>query len=212
MKKSVIIFIFLISAATFSQTNLYLHPNSDSYVKNTKTIAILPLETKVRLRPLELKKYTPNQLIQLNKRKSLYIQKTLYSWLLKRKKRGSLLVEIQNPEITNELLKKNNLNIHSLDQYLPTELGKILEVETIIRGSFETSKPLSGFAAAGIEILTGLSGLANTATLNMEFLSTVDNALVVKYDKTINGGMGSNASTLIDNLMRKVSRKIPFTK
>jgi len=212
MKKITIILTLLIATVSFSQTKLYVHDDADTYVANTKTIAILPLKVQVKLRPKQLKDFTSEQMIEMNKNESLDIQKGMYSWFLTRKKRGSLLVKVQNPSRTNALLKKKGIDIHSYDEYLPSELGEILGVETVITGSFETSKPMSNGAAIGLAVLTGGLFATTSATMNMDFMSTVDDELVVNYHKKIKGSLGSDAQDLINILMRKVSRRIPYTK
>lgn len=212
MKRTLTILSLLITTALFSQTKLYVHPNADTYVANTKTIAILPMKVQVKLRPKELKDFTAEQIIEMGKNESLDIQKGMYTWFLTRKKRGTLLVEVQNPTRTNAILKKNGIDIHSYDEYLPSELGKILGVETIITGSYETSKPMSNGAAIGLAVLTGGMFATNSATMNMDFMSTTDDELVVNYLKKINGTLGTDAQDLINVLMRKVSRRIPYTK
>jgi hypothetical protein len=159
-----------------------------------------------------MKDLSSKQLEEMNRKESLDIQKAMYSWFLTRKKRGTLLVNVQNPTQTNAILKKHGIDIYSYDDYLPSELGKILGVETIITGSFETSKPLSSGAAIGLVFLTGGMFATNTATMNMDFMSTTDNELVVNYLKKIKGSLGSDSQDLINILMRKVSRRIPYTK
>ena len=213
MKKLLtLVFIFSIIFSLTAQTKLYVHPDADDYVAKTKTIAILPMKVQVKLRPKELKDFTPEQIIEMGKNESLDIQKGMHTWFLTRKKRGSLLVDVQNPSRTNALLKKNGIDIHSYDEYLPSELGEILGVETIITGSYETSKPMSNGAAIGLAVLTGGMFATNTATMNMDFMSTTDDELVVNYLKKIKGSLGSDAQDLINVLMRKVSRRIPYTK
>jgi len=212
MKKITLLLAFLLTTGLFSQTKLYVHPDADNYVANTKTIAILPLNVQVKLRPKQLKDFTPQQIIDMGKSESIDIQRGMYTWFLTRKKRGSLLVGVQNPSRTNALLKKNGIDIHSVSEYLPSELGKILGVETIITGTFETSKPMSNGAAIGLAVLTGGMFATSTATMNMDFMSTVDDELVVNYLKKIRGTLGSDAQDLINVLMRKVSRRIPYTK
>ena len=59
MKQSLIILSLLFSTALISQTKLYVHKDADTYVANTKTIGILPLKVQVKLRPKELKDFTP---------------------------------------------------------------------------------------------------------------------------------------------------------
>ena len=196
----------------FSQTKLYVHPDADTYVANTKTIAILPLKVQVKLRPKELKDFTPEQIIEMGKNEALDIQKGMYTWFLTRKKRGTMLVDIQNPTRTNALLKKQGIDIHALEAYLPSELGKILGVETIIIGTFETSKPMSNAAGVGLAVLTGGLFATSSATMNMDFMSTTDDELVVNYLKNVKGSLGTDAQDLINILMRKVSRRIPYTK
>jgi hypothetical protein len=212
MKKIIIILILLVTTVSFSQTKLYVHPDADDYVANTKTIAILPLRVQVKLRPKELKDFTTEQIVQMGKDEALDIQKGMHTWFLTRKKRGTLLVNVQTPARTNALLKKAGIDIHSYDEYLPSELGKILGVEAIITGSYETSKPMSNGAAIGLAVLTGGMFATNTATMNMDFMSTTDDELVVNYNKKIRGTLGSDAQDLINVLMRKVSRRIPYTK
>jgi len=213
MKKIIlIVFAAFITTTAFSQTKLYVHPNADRYVSETKTIAILPLKVQVKLRPKQLKDFTPEQIKEMNKSESLDIQKGMYTWFLTRKKRGTLKVEVQNPTRTNALLKKSGIDIHSYDEYLPSDLGKILGVEAIITGSFETSKPMSDAAGIGLLLLTGGMFATNTATMNMDFMSTTDDELVVNYLKKIKGSLGSDAQDLINILMRKVSRRIPYTE
>jgi len=212
MKRIIITLMLFVSAVTFSQTKLYVHPNAKEYVANTKTIAILPLKVQVKLRPKQLKDFTSEQIADMEKNEAIDIQKAMYTWFLTRKKRGSLLVGVQNPSRTNALLKKAGIDIHNYDEYLPSELGKILGVETVIVGTFETSKPMSTGAAIGLAVLTGGMFATNVATMNMDFMSTTDDELVVNYHKKVRGSLGSDASDLINVLMRKVSRRIPYTK
>ena len=86
MKKSLIILGLLFTTALFAQTKLYVHSDADTYVENTKTIAILPLKVQVKLRPKELKDFTSEQIIDMGKNESLDIQKGMYTWFLTRKK------------------------------------------------------------------------------------------------------------------------------
>jgi hypothetical protein len=212
MKKIIVILTLLVTTISFSQTKLYVHEDAKDYVANTKTIAILPLRVQVKLRPKELKDFTPEQIVQMGKDEAMDIQKGMHTWFLTRKKRGTLLVDVQTPARTNALLKKAGIDIHSYDEYLPSELGKILGVEAIITGSYETPKPMSNGAAIGLAVLTGGMFATNTATMNMDFMSTTDDELVVNYNKKIRGTLGSDAQDLINVLMRKVSRRIPYTK
>ena len=211
MKK--LLFLFIIPIVSFTQTKLYVHPDADEYVKNTKSIAILPLDVQVKLRPKELKDFTSEQMVEMNQREAKDIQKAMYSWFLTRKKRGTLLIEkVQNPTVTNAILIKNGIDLYAYSHIPPNELGEILGVDVIITGSFETSKPMSNAASAALLLLGGIGGATSNATMNMDFIDTRDNELVVNYFKNVKGGLGSSSDNLINILMRKVSRRIPYTK
>ncbi len=117
---------------------------------------------------------------------------------------------MQNPAKTNALLLKAGYDIHNLDLLTPNELGQILGVDCVILGSLETSKPMSGAAALGALVI-GFAGSTNSAICNLDFYNTQDEELVVNYYKTVRGGLGSNSQDLIHVLMRKVTRRIPYT-
>ena len=89
MKQTLLIFL-LISTYSISQTKLYVHPDGDNYAKNTQTIALLPLNVQVKLRPKQLKDFTSEQIEEMEKNESLDIQKGMHTWFLTRKKRGEL--------------------------------------------------------------------------------------------------------------------------
>ena len=184
MKNLIITVLFFVSISSNAQTKLYVHPDADSYVETTKSIAILPLDVQVKLRPKELKDFSQEQIIEMNKKESKDIQRAMYSWFLTRKKRGTLKVEnVQNPTVTNSILKKNNVDIHEYSDLTPEELGKLLNVDVVITGSFETSKPMSNAAGAALLLLGGIGGATSNATINMDFFDTRDNELIVNYFK-----------------------------
>ncbi len=211
MKNLIYLLIISFSINSYSQTKLYVHPDGDNYAANTKTIAILPLKVQVKLRPKELKDFTTEQVIQMGHDEALDIQKGMQSWFLARKKRGELLAKVQTPARTNALLKEAGIDIFAVDAYLPSELGKILGVDCVIMGTFETGKPMSTAASLGLGLLTGGFGSTNSALCNLDFYDTRDDELVVNYLKKVKGGLGSDSADLINVLMRKVTRRIPYT-
>ena len=212
MRKIIFIAFLLISYSTsFSQTKLYVHPDGENYAANTKSIALLPLKVQVKLRPKQLKDFTQEQIVEMQQAEALDIQKGMHSWFLTRKKRGSLSINVQTPARTNALLKKAGVDIHSYDELLPSELGKIVGVDCVVMGTFETSKPMSAAASIALGALFGAFGSTQAAVANFDFYDTRDDELVVNYLKKIKGGLGSDSQDLINVLMRKVTRRIPYT-
>ena len=209
MKKIYLLFI-LISFVSYSQTKLYVHPDANEYVSETNLIAILPLETEIKLRPKQLKDFTPEQMKEMEIKEGRNIQKSMHSWFLNKKKKGKLLVGVQNPKITNNLLKKAGINPDETYDLMASDLCKILGVEAIMTGTFETNKPMSGAAAVGLALI-GIGGATQNATVNLDIIHK-DEETVVNYLKNLKGGLGSSTDDLINVLMRKTARRIPYTK
>lgn len=203
-----VLLTFFTISSVFSQTKLYVHPDADNYVAKTESVAILPFDVQVKLRPQQLKDFTKEQIVEMNKAEAIDIQRSLFSWFLKREHNLDVL-SIYN---TNIELTKAGIDIHNLSSYTPSDLGKILNVDLVIMGTFESSKPMSDLAGAALLVLLGGSYFSTqNAVVNMDFYNTEDNELVVNYYKQVNGHLGSDSQDMINRLMRKVTRRIPYT-
>jgi len=202
-------FIFHVNA----QTNLYENPDFDEIAKNHKIIAVVPFKTQVKLRPKQMKDMSTEQLHRIEKSEGESIQSAMYSWFLKRKKRGDLQsLDVQDPRTTTALLKKQNIDYDNIMDYTPQELAKILEVDAVISGEFETNKPMSEGASVALGALIGFFGATNSATMNMSVHNAADGVLLWNYNKKVSGSIGSNTEDLINILMRKASRRLTYTK
>lgn len=202
--------VFIINKS-IAQTNLYVRPDAKKYASSTNKIGILPFKTQVKLRPKQLKDITSEQLKDISNNEALFIQNGMYSWFLKRKNRGEFSGDVLSPQITNSILKKSNIDIFDLDKYTPQELGELLGVDCVIMGSFETSKPMSTAEAIGFTLLFGFGANMDSARCSLNFYDTRDGLLVVNYLKKVDGGLGKDSQDLINKIMRKVTRRIPYT-
>lgn len=214
MKKILFILSLLtISTSAFSQTNLYVNPDFEEIAKDHKIIAIIPFKTQVKLRPKQMKNMTAESIKQLEQSEGESVQAAMYSWFLKRKKRGKLSnIEIQDSRKTNALLKKQGIDYNNVYDFTSEELAKILQVDAIIMGDFETSKPMSDGASIALGLVFGVFGNTNSATLNMSVYNGKDGTLLWNYNKNVRGNLGSNSEDLINILMRKASRRLAYTK
>ncbi|TDU43889.1 hypothetical protein BXY82_1310 [Gelidibacter sediminis] len=214
MKKllpAIFLIAFIINAK--SQTNLYENPQFDDIAKTHKSIAITPFKTQVKLRPKQMKDMTSEQLDRIEKSEGEGIQTAMYSWFLKRKKRGDMqTIEIQDPKATTALLNKKDINYTNISNYTPQELAEILGVDAVISGDFETDKPMSEGASIALGLLVGFWGSTNSAVINMSVHNAEDGVLLWNYNKKVKGGMGSSSEDLINILMRKASRRLSYTK
>lgn len=203
------LFFLGIGAVASAQTKLYVHPQFDELAKDHKTIAIVPFDAYVTLRPKQMKEITAEQLAEMQKGEGLAIQQSMYTWFLQRQKRGKLKLDVQDPKKTNALLLKHDINPALIT---PEELAKILEVDAVITGRFETDKPMSEGASIALGLLVGFWGQTNAATINMSVNNGLDGKLLWNYNKRVAGSLGSSTDSLINTLMRKASRRLAYTK
>jgi len=210
--------LLFIAVALFSftnadaQTNLYENPKFDDLTKDHKMIAVVPFKTQVKLRPKQLEKMKDGDLEKLQKTEGEGLQTAMYSWFLKRKKRGSMKIDVQDPKRTNIMLKKEGITYDNIEDQLPEDLAKILGVDAVISGTFETNKPLSTGAAAALGFVFGVFGSTNTAIINMNIHNASDAELLWNYNKKVRGSIGSDSDDLVNILMRKASRRLGYTK
>ena len=159
-----------------------------------------------------MKDMTAEKLERLEKAEGLSIQTAMHSWFLKRKKRGTLSINVQDPKRTNALLKKENISYENIQDQLPEDLAKLLGVDAIISGDYETNKPMSDGASIALGVLVGFFGSTNSATINMNVYNATDAVLLWNYNKKVRGSIGSSPEDLINILMRKASRRLAYTK
>lgn len=204
--------VTLVHFASLAQTNFYEDPRFDALSKTHEVIAILPFDATVTLRPKEMKDITPDQLARMEEAEGEGIQNAMHSWFLKRKKRGSLTVNVQSPSVTRAKLLKEGITKETLPAYEPQELCKLLGVDAMISGTFETNKPMSQGAAIAVAVLFGGIGSTEKAIVNMNVYEGENGELMCSYMKNLTGGLGSSTEDLINVLMRKASRRIAYTK
>lgn len=210
LKFFITLFFLSLGVVSNAQTKLYAHPQFDIIAKDHKSIAIVPFDAQVTLRPKQMKEITPQQLAEMQKGEGLAIQQSMFTWFLQRQKRGKLHLEVQDPKKTNALLLSNN--IANPNTVTPEELAQILGVDAVITGRFETDKPMSEGASIAMGLLVGFWGQTNSATINMSVNNGTDGTLLWNYNKRVAGSLGSSTDSLINTLMRKASRRLAYTK
>lgn len=202
------LFVFF-SSVLIGQTRLFVDPNFSSIGNSHELIAVVPFKTSISLRPKEMENISNEQLEKMEKEESMNIQSSLYSWFLKRRQQGKMWVDIQDINTTNGILSKNKID--NVNDISPKELASILGVDAVINGSFQTNKPLSDGAGLAIGVLFGYFGATNKATINMFIHNGIDGKVLVNYNKAVSGSIGSSNDQLINTIMRKASRRIPYT-
>ena len=82
--KRLITSIFLLLVLASCGPTIYKAQDFDNRTANHKTVAILPAEVSIQLRPNEMKNTSAEQLKNLEKNTGETIQDKMYSWFLKR--------------------------------------------------------------------------------------------------------------------------------
>lgn len=213
MKKILVtLTIVLLSCSVYSQTRLFIDPEFSKIGYKHETIAVIPFKTSISLRPKQMKELKDGELKEMEKNESSDIQHSMYSWFLKRRQQGKLWVDVQDVITTNSILEENGITYENIATKKHTEIAALLGVDAIIRGTFETNKPMSDGASLALGVLFGAFGSTNKATVNMFIHNAEDGKVLVNYNKGVVGSIGSSTDDLINTIMRKASRRIPYTK
>ncbi len=205
---SLLLLVFVVSG----QTRLFVDPAFSKIANDHKIIAVVPFRTTISLRPKQMASLKEGQLEKMQEDESRNIQMSMYSWFLKRKQQGSMWVDIQDATKTTAILAKNGISYLNVNEHTPEEIAKILNVDAIVNGTFETDKPMSDGASLALGVLVGFWGATNKATINMFIHNAADGKVLVNYNKAVAGSVGSSTDQLTNVVMRKASRRIPYTK
>jgi len=127
-------------------------------------------------------------------------------------KRKKFNVEFQNVSNTNALLKKNGIDYNNIDVYTTKELSKILGVDAIINGSLDLNILLSKGVPTDFSLLDYFNGASNYGRIGIKISDGVTGKLLWKYEQQITKKTGKNTTELIDQMMKKASRKFPYDR
>ncbi|WP_205501250.1 hypothetical protein [Rufibacter psychrotolerans] len=216
MKRTSIVFALFalfLSVGAFAQTReIYTNPAFATLAKQHKTIAILPFDATIGLRPNQAKNLTPERIKEMEKNEGLAVQSALQTYFLKVSSKDDYTVSFQDAATTNALLLKNNINSENIKGFTPAELAKVLGVDGIITGTFSTDKPMSDGASLALGLVVGFYGATNSGKTAINIYDGTSGELLWKYEKSLSRGLGSDTNTIITTIMRKASKKFPYAK
>jgi hypothetical protein len=212
-KSSITLAIFAICSLFFSACGpqIYKSQNFGAALQKHKTVAIIPAEVTIKLRPQERKKTTAEQLLEMEKTTGFDIQDKMQGWFLRRSDKFNYTVTFQDVTKTNARLKEAGLSYADLKSTDRSKLAQILGVDAIMQDRLNMEKPMSEGAAIAVGLLVGAWGNTNSVqtTINIHDGSSGD--LLWKYDYTASGSVGSSTTKLVDALMRNATRKFPYS-
>jgi hypothetical protein len=205
-----VLVLFCLSIAACGP-HIYKAQNFGNALQKHKTVAILPAEVTMRLRPQQAKNTTESQLREMEKTTAYDIQDKMQGWFLRRSGRFQYSVTFQDVIKTNSKLKEAGIDYADLKSTDRTRLAKILGVDAVMQDRLSTEKPMSDGAAVALGLLVGYWGNTNKVetTINIHDGSSGD--LLWKYDYTASGSVGSSTTKLVDALMKNATKKFPYS-
>lgn len=189
---------------------IYVNPKFYSLAKNHHKLAVLPFSVQIGLRPKERESMTPEEIADMERKEGVAAQNALVSWFLKKQKIKPFSIEFQDVQATNALLMRAGIDLNNLNKYTPQELAKILEVDAVMGGLIQTTKPISEGASIAMGVLVGIYGPTNSGNITINLSNAADGALLWKYDKQLSRTLGSDMNSIMDTLMRKASKQFPY--
>jgi hypothetical protein len=213
MKKFLLIAWIFMPGLLFAQfegaKQTFESPKLKSSIAAHKTVAILPFDVKITYRK-QPKNFSSEANKDQEKTMSKSIQASMYTFLLRRLEDYS--VSFQDVDKTNILLKKAGVE-NKLDEYTKDELAKILGVDAILGGRFETEQTKSeGAAIASVLLTGGFGGKTGTGSLFLTVNNGSDGELLWRFFKTMDDSIAGSTDDLVERMMRKVSRNFPYSK
>lgn len=177
----------------------------DSLLKH-KTVAILPFKATISYKRVP-KNFDAEGNKADEKNLGVNMQQGMYTYLLR--KASKYTVSFQDVERTNIILKQAKV-FDSLDLLLPDSLCKILKVDAVIRCNYAYEKTGSEAGAIVKVLLIGGGGKTGSGALTMQIYNGSDGGLLWRFFKEMNESITSNASEVMERMMRKVSRNFPY--
>lgn len=90
------------------------------------------------------------------------------------------------------------------------EICQTLGVDDLIVSSFSLTKPMSEAGAVALVALTGTFGSTNQVSAKLSINDCSSKKLIFNFNHTFSGSVGSNPASLVDDLMRIASKKMPY--
>jgi hypothetical protein len=210
MKKQISLLILISALAFGCGPTIYKAQDFDTRTASHKTVAILPAEVSISLRPNEMKNTTTEQLRESEEKTGLGIQDKMYTWFLKRSEKFKYTVSFQDISKTNALLLQAGIKYADMQAKTKDELARLLGVDAVITTKASMKKPMSDGAAVALGLLVGAWGPTNDVQTSIVINEAQKGDLVWKYDFNASGSVGSNTDRLVNALMRNASRKFPY--
>lgn len=183
---------------------------SDALARH-KSVAILPAEVTMQLRPNEAKKMSLEQLDDLATKTGYDIQEKMYGWFLRKGSKYNYTVKFQDVTKTNSLLKDAGISYRDLKTTDRAKLAKLLGVDAVLQDRTTMEKPMSEGAAVAVGVLVGSWGTTNKVQTTINIHDGTSGELLWNYEYQASGSVGTSSTQLVDALMKNASKRFPYS-
>jgi hypothetical protein len=201
-----------VALSTFAQESakqIFENPKLKEEIANHKIVAIIPFKVSIKYRK-QPKNFDLDANKEQEKSMATSIQSSMYTFLLR--KGGDYTVDFQDVDKTNILLKKAGM-LEKMDEFTKDEIAKVLGVDAVIGGTFESEQTRSDGAAIATTILFGsVGGKTGSGTSVLTLNNGKDGELLWRFFKTMDDNIFGCTDDLVERMMRKVSRNFPYSK
>jgi hypothetical protein len=190
---------------------IYKSADFSNALTKHKTVAILPAEVSIQLRPNEAKNTTPQQMEDMRMKTAYDVQEKMQGWFLRRGEKYHYTVTFQDVIRTNAKLKEAGIAYSDLKTTDRAKLAQVLGVDAVMQDRLSMEKPMSEGAAVAVGLLVGAWGNTNKVNTTINIHDGASGNLLWKYDYEAAGSIGSSTTKLVDALMRNATKKFPYS-
>ncbi len=183
----------------------YLSPDAVELSRMHRIIAVAPPEVAI----IPNKKIDFQVLQDQEKNEALTVQKSMVSWLLKRKGQNHIAFDILDVATTNALL--SGATRDSTRTLTPAEMCEALDVDAIIQSHFNMKKTMSEATAVMITIFTKERQTTNEVSVSMDLFDRRTGKIIWNYYNHLSGSVLSSPYSMVDNLMYSACDKMPYS-
>lgn len=175
-----------------------------------ETIAILPFEVSLVLKPNKRKKLTQAEFNALLVEDARAVQELLYEYLLKRVQQKELGLQIQDIYATNSRLLELGVVPGEIFKYSRKELADRLGVDAVISGKLRTNRPLSDRQnVISASVFSSLGDIVEGVT-DISLYDARSGILLWKYENKIKKKYTKGVESVYEKLLERAGKSLPY--
>jgi len=210
MRYLLIIGLLITSPYAIAQKNInFIHSDFELIAADHQTIAILPIEASIKLRPREMEDLSPTELYDMEQEFGFIVQSDIEHFFLNKRKKKGIPVEIRDIRETNKLLYEHGITFHNISEHSSSTIAEILNVDAVIRGNISSKKPTSEEVAGLVFEVFEIDLNTNKSYITLKLFDN-SGELLWHYAKSLGLPYGSIRESTIAPLLIKGARKLPY--